>query len=202
MQNINGVMLTDRYKDCNYKTFIRTGDMYQLFYEQGMNFLCQNGYLCLITSNKWMRAGYGEKTRKFLTEKVQAIQLIDFAGQKVFESATVDVNIILIKKTEQSQGETSACIIKEKRLNNLTDYVRQHSTKLEFPSGDSWVILNPIEKRIKEKIESVGKPLKDWDISINYGIKTGCNEAFIIDKSKRDELISKDSKSAELIRPI
>jgi hypothetical protein len=73
---------------------------------------------------------------------------------------------------------------------------------LEFSAGDSWVILSPIEKRIKEKIEKVGKPLKEWDISINYGIKTGCNEAFIIDKVKRDELIKKDAKSAEIIRPI
>jgi hypothetical protein len=84
----------------------------------------------------------------------------------------------------------------------LTDYIRQHGTKLEFPVSDSWVVLSPIEKQIKEKIERVGKPLKEWDISINYGIKTGCNEAFIINKNKRDELIKKDAKSAELIRPI
>jgi len=84
----------------------------------------------------------------------------------------------------------------------MTDYIKLHGTTLEFPSGDSWVILNPIEKGIKEKIEQVGIPLKDWDISINYGIKTGCNEAFIIDKQKRDELIKKDKKSVEIIRPI
>jgi hypothetical protein len=84
----------------------------------------------------------------------------------------------------------------------LTDYLKQNGSTLEFTSGSSWVILNPIEKKIKEKIESIGIPLKDWDISINYGIKTGCNEAFIIDKSKRDEIIAKDNKSAEIIRPI
>ena len=84
----------------------------------------------------------------------------------------------------------------------MTDYIKQHGTTLEFSSNSSWVILNPIEKRIKEKIERVGIPLKDWDISINYGIKTGCNEAFIINKAKRDELIAKDKKSVEIIRPI
>ena len=84
----------------------------------------------------------------------------------------------------------------------MTDYIKHHGTTIEFPSGNSWVILSPIEKRIKEKIERVGIPLKDWDISINYGIKTGCNEAFIIDKQKRDELIKADNKSAEIIRPI
>jgi hypothetical protein len=67
---------------------------------------------------------------------------------------------------------------------------------------DSWVILSPIEQRIKAKIEAVGTPLKDWDIQINYGIKTGCNEAFIISEEKRKELIEQDPKSADIIRPI
>jgi len=84
----------------------------------------------------------------------------------------------------------------------LTGYVKQNATHIQFPFFDSWIILSPIERKIKEKIEKVGIPLKDWDISINYGIKTGCNEAFIIDKDKRDELIKKDAKSAEIIRPI
>ena len=64
------------------------------------------------------------------------------------------------------------------------------------------MILSDIEKRIKEKIEKIGKPLKDWDINIYRGILTGCNEAFIINKAKRDELIQKDANSANIIRPI
>ena len=59
-----------------------------------------------------------------------------------------------------------------------------------------------MEQRIKEKIEKVGVPLKDWDIQINYGIKTGCNEAFIIDKAKKDELIALSPNSVDIIRPI
>ena len=74
---------------------------------------------------------------------------------------------------------------------------------IKFPHNASWVILSPIEQRIKEKIEKVGVPLKDWeDIRINYGIKTGCNEAFIIDKAKKDELIRQSPNSVEIIRPI
>ena len=85
----------------------------------------------------------------------------------------------------------------------MTDYVKQHSGSISFPAnGQSWVILSDIEKRIKEKIEKIGKPLKDWDISIYRGILTGCNEAFIINKEKRDELIKKSPNSAEIIRPI
>ncbi|MBT0551262.1 hypothetical protein N4T42_00580 [Riemerella anatipestifer] len=72
----------------------------------------------------------------------------------------------------------------------------------EFKDSESWVVLSPIEKQIKEKIEKVGTPLKDWDIRINYGIKTGFNDAFIIDGAKRKELIAKDPKSAEIIRPL
>ena len=64
------------------------------------------------------------------------------------------------------------------------------------------MILSNIEQRIKAKIEAIGTPLKDWDIQINYGIKTGFNDAFIIDGKKRAELIAQDPKSEEIIRPI
>ena len=83
----------------------------------------------------------------------------------------------------------------------MSDYIRQHSTRQNFDQN-SWCILSEIEQSIKRKIEAVGKPLKDWDVSINYGIKTGCNEAFIIDGETKDALIAQDPKSAEIIRPI
>ena len=69
-------------------------------------------------------------------------------------------------------------------------------------TGNSWTILSPIELSIKTKIESVGTPLRDWGLSINRGILTGFNEAFIISTKKKDELIAEDPKSAEIIRPI
>ena len=86
--------------------------------------------------------------------------------------------------------------------------MQQQNSICNFNSSDSWVILSPIEQSIKRKIEAVGIPLKDWDIQINYGIKTGCNEAFIISKEKREEILAncKDAeeyhRTAELIRPI
>jgi tRNA1(Val) A37 N6-methylase TrmN6 len=201
LQNNHG-KLADAYKDSSYESFSRSGDIYQIFYECGYKQLKEKGHLCFITSNKWMRAAYGEKTRTFFATKANPKVLIDFAGQRVFESATVDVNIIIVEKEKNGQ-ETLSCIIKEKCKNNMTDYIRQKGTHISFPKdGKSWVILSDIEQRIKAKIESIGKPLKDWDVDIYRGILTGCNEAFIIDKSKRDELIKKDSKSAEIIRPI
>ena len=85
-----------------------------------------------------------------------------------------------------------------------SDYLRHHSIETSFDEGsiNSFVILSEIEQSIKEKIEKVGTPLKDWDIQINYGIKTGFNEAFIIDGKTKDELIGKSPKNAEIIRPI
>ncbi len=86
--------------------------------------------------------------------------------------------------------------------------MQQSGTECEFCSSDSWVILSPIEQSIKRKIEAVGTPLKDWDIQINYGIKTGYNDAFIIDTAKRDEILAncqfenERERTAELIRPI
>ena len=78
----------------------------------------------------------------------------------------------------------------------------------DFSVADSWVILSPIEQSIKRKIEAVGKPLKDWDIQINYGIKTGYNDAFIISSETREEILAncqneeERERTAELIRPI
>ena len=90
----------------------------------------------------------------------------------------------------------------------MSDFVQQQNSVCDFGSSESWVILSPIEQSIKRKIEKVGTPLKDWDIQINYGIKTGFNEAFIISTEKRKEILAncqteeERKKTDELIRPI
>ena len=90
----------------------------------------------------------------------------------------------------------------------MSVFVQQSGSVCDFSNSDSWVILSPIEQSIKRKIEAVGTPLKDWDIQINYGIKTGYNDAFIINTEKRDEILSncqsedERTRTAELIRPI
>jgi len=209
LQN-NGGELAQLYQPCGFNTFARTGDIYCLFYERGWQMLKPNGHLCYITSNKWMRAGYGEKTREFFTKYTNPMLLLDFSGTEIFKSATVDVNILLFGKANNSHKTTCALVNKQSAdsVNNLSDFVNQCASKCDFHNSDSWVILSPIEQSIKRKIEAVGTPLKDWDIQINYGIKTGCNEAFIIDKAKREEILTncqteeEQKKTAELIRPI
>jgi len=191
-----------------YKTYVRTGDIYCLFYEQGMNLLKPNGCLCYITSNKWMRAGYGKELRQYFIAKTNPVLLIDFAGIKIFDAATVETNILIAKKESYTQN-TLACIISNTDdLNKLSVLVQQQAVEYNFAENDSWIILSAIEQSIKRKIEAVGTPLKDWDIRINYGIKTGFNEAFVITTDKRNEILAncqtedERTRTAELIRPI
>ena len=209
LQN-NGGELAKLYEPCGYKTFAKTGDIYCLFYERGYQLLKPNGYLCYITSNKWMRAGYGEKTRDFFAKNTNPQLLVDFAGVKIFESATVDTNILLFAKATNEHKTLCAVTNKQNKdsVKNLSVFVQQNGSECDFNNSDSWVILSPIEQSIKRKIEAVGTPLKDWDINIYRGVLTGYNEAFIISTEKRNEILAncqteeERTRTAELIRPI
>ena len=193
--------IKDYYTDTK-KWQVKTGsiDLYCLFYEKGMKLLKNDGHLCYITSNKWLRSGYGEGLRKLFSTKYKPKLLLDMGGQ-VFKSATVDTNILLVQNSFNKSNKTW-CWAKPKNVDpdNMSDLIEQSGQLMEF-HADPWVILSPIEQSIKTKIEKYGTSLKDWDINIYRGILTGCNEAFIIDEAKRAELIQKDPKSAEIIRP-
>ena len=86
--------------------------------------------------------------------------------------------------------------------------MQTHAVLSSFSSSESWSILSDIERSIKAKIEAIGIPLKEWDIQINYGIKTGFNDAFIIDSANRNEILDtcqtddERRRTAEIIRPI
>ena len=127
LQN-NGGELAKLYEPCGYKTFAKTGDIYCLFYERGYHLLKPNGHLCYITSNKWMRAGYGEKTREFFAKNTNPQLLIDFAGVKIFESATVDTNILLFAKATNEHKTLCAVTNKQNKdsVKNLSVFVQQN----------------------------------------------------------------------------
>ena len=91
----------------------------------------------------------------------------------------------------------------------MSDFLEQEQVVADFSASDNWIVLSPLEQSIKKKIEAVGTPLKDWkDIKIYRGVLTGCNEAFIIDSAKREEILfncqsdEERERTAELIRPI
>lgn len=222
----NNKKYADLYKNNNYQTFERTGDIYCLFYEKGIQLLKENGLLTYITSNKWMRAGYGEKLREFFI-KYNPLQLVDL-GPGVFENATVDTNILLIKKVAQTPSSVQriylldnaqtgasklpffACTLKSdfKNSNDLANYINTNKIQMPKISKDAWFIGSDAEQKLKEKIERIGKPLKDWDVNIYYGIKTGLNEAFIITTEKRNEILANCKDETErrrteaIIKPI
>lgn len=129
LQN-NGGELAKLYEDCRFQTFAKTGDIYCLFYEKGWQLLCQQGHLCFITSNKWMRAGYGEKMRGFFAKHTNPKYLIDFAGVKIFDNATVDTNILIFGKGKNEYQ--TRCAVTDKlnkdSLKNLSLYLRQQGS--------------------------------------------------------------------------
>ena len=202
----NSGKLRREYEKCGFKTLAASGDIYTLFYEKGAAMLNNDvGILCYITSNKWMRAGYGKRLREFFEDTLAPIQIVD-VGPDVFPSATVDVSVLLLSKNKYS-GKTRACTLDQQQnknsLANLTEYVAEHSVDFVVPAdGNQWTILSPIEKSIKQKIEKVGTPLKDWDINIYRGILTGYNKAFIIDNETKERLVTEDPKSAEILKPV
>ena len=199
----NGGELGRRYRDIGFTTFASTGDIYLLFYEKGCELLKANGHLCYITSNKWMRAGYGNKLREFFVKKTNAKNLLDFGGFQVFENATVDTNILLIEKAPPRQQLWATHFKSDFRAgDSIGRYAKENAVHLPRLGNDTWFIGSKAEINLKEKIERIGKPLKEWDIAINYGIKTGYNTAFIIDNPTKERLIAEDPKSEEIIKPI
>ena len=201
--------LANIYSSCKYETFNRTGDIYCLFYERGNQLLKENGYLCYITSNKWMRASYGAEFRRYLNENTNPIQLIDFGETHVFESATVMTNILIFQKAK-NKGCILSTQIKDdfKHANNLKKYVDNQHIICNFENDEIWVIISETTRNLKRKIESKGTPLKKWDILINYGIKTGFNKAFFINSKKRKEILDmclsekERERTNNIIRPM
>jgi len=201
----DGGKLADIFADQDYKTYSRMGDIYTLFIELAFEIISNDSYLSLITSNKWMRAGYGQPTREFLSKNYDTVLLVDTSGTKVFDSATVDTNIILAQKKPNS-GKAMAGGLSRKYKKEDDDFEELANQNLiattAFNTSDAWIISTKIEQQIRKKIEKIGTPLKDWDINIYRGVLTGYNEAFIIDGKKKDEIIAQDPKSAEIIKPI
>lgn len=202
--------LANLYQPYNYSTFDSGGDIYQLFYEGGLNQLCNKGHLCFITSNKWMRAGYGEKSRNYFVKNTHAKLLINFGGVKVFESASVDTNIILFQKKTSKKGTTLCYAFSDPKepITDLHGYLHEKLMPVVFVENEMWTILTEYELSIKKKITSAGTPLSSWNVDINRGILTGYNKAFIIPTSVRDSILSQclsedeRTRTQELIRPI
>lgn len=192
--------LKEMYQNAGYESFKSTGDIYQLFYEKCLGLLSDDGVASLITSNKWMRAGYGASTREYFYKNADVFRIIDLGAGR-FESATVDVNIIFYSKTKEKHTWGERSFEGVTYSGSLKEIASAEFDAVVSEAGREWVIMSGLERSIFNKI-SRHKALKDWDIKINYGIKTGYNEAFIIDEETKDRLIKEDKKSADIIKPL
>lgn len=187
-----------------YKAYSGTADLFVYFYELGITHIKGNGLLGFICSNKFFRANYGENLRKFILENTQITHIIDFAGVKVFEDASVDSAITIFRKIRA--GENS-------KFNFLASSTINLKTQkfIQIPQSTlnetNFTFLDKSKFELKNKIEKVAKPLKDWDVNIYRGILTGLNEAFIIDSDTRDKILNncvgeEREQIQKLIRPI
>ena len=195
----NSGQLSKLYKDAGYETFVGTGDIYQLFYERGCRLVSPStGILAYITSNSWLKAEYGKRLRLYFGRHTP-LRLLEM-GKDVFENAIVDTNILIVR---QGQSHTISKAVDMDRLSDKSFPPTESLWgELRLRGERPWSALSAIEQSIMDKMESVGTPLKDWDIAINYGIKTGYNAAFIIDNDTKEALIAEDPRSADIIKPI
>ena len=196
----DGGKLADLYKNAGYETFVRTGDIYQLFYERGCQLLRPSfGLLAYITSNSWLRAEYGKGLRRFFSENHTPLSLLDL-GKDVFDSAIVDSSVLLLR-TGSANGAFQA--VDMDRIPDSDFPPEEGRWGQVRPGGEApWSILSPPEQSAMDKMLTKGTPLKEWDVSIYRGVLTGYNKAFIIDDATRQELIEQDPSSAEIIKPV
>ncbi|MHB8335804.1 MAG: Eco57I restriction-modification methylase domain-containing protein [Ignavibacteriaceae bacterium] len=187
-----------------FKTFEKTGDIYSLFYEIGNKLLKGKGILTYITSRQWIHSSYGKKTRKYLIEDTNPIKLVDFGKVKIFEAATVFVNILIFQKNIYNQ-ELKGCEVKSDfniDTDRILEYFANHSVQLNDLSENTWKIGNDLEMLINQKIEKIGKPLAKFDVEFYAGIKTAFNPAFHIDGYIKKKLTTQDLKNKEIIKPL
>ncbi len=185
-----------------------TAGIYTYFFALSFHLLKEKGFSAFITSNKYARAKYGAKLREWLLKKTTIVSYMELNALKVFESAAVDTSIMnFIKQTPPKESDFNYYEPTPNDKDDLknTPHLTMRQNAL---STESFIFANTQLLDLRDKIESIGTPLKDWDIQIYRGILTGCNEAFIIPTEKRDEILNacktqEERKRTEvLIKPI
>ncbi|GAA9630394.1 class I SAM-dependent DNA methyltransferase [Helicobacter pylori] len=185
-----------------------TADIYTYFFALSYHLLKKKGFNAFITSNKYARAKYGAKLREWLLKKTTIVSYMELNALKVFESAAVDTSIVSFIK--QTPPKESRFKYYEPTPNDGNDLKSAHSLPMRQNalSTESFIFANTTLLDLRDKMEGIGTPLKDWGIQIYRGILTGCNEAFIVPTEKRDEILNACKTQEErertemLIKPI
>ena len=193
-------LLKDRFE-----TFTGTADLFVSFYEQAHNLLRENGVLTFITSNKYYRAGYGKKIRQFLAEKQTIRTLIDFRDAPIFNEVIAYASIYVGQNTPPPTKHFVNALpwdLDKPAATLPIEIQNAFPVSQDALTPDGWRLVPPHVTALLEKLRTKGTPLGEYvDGRFYYGIKTGFNEAFVIDGAKRSELIAADPKSREIIKP-
>ena len=202
LQKMGGVV--DEYAKKGYTSFARTGDISVLFYEWCMSLLRKGGYLTFITTNSWMRADYGRKLQKFFEgSDVNPMLLIDFFTFQVFRDVTVRTNILMLQKAE-NQNRLMCCTVNDNKtfkLKDLGKFCDENKKERSFAGKTSWVFVDEDKEAFVNSIKAKGVSLAKWELMINRGIITGCNDAFWISSEQYQEMVSADEHCKEILVP-
>jgi len=195
--------ISETLKNCAYETFDKGADLYCLFTERGYTLLKNGGLQSFIMPNKWMLVAYGKPLRKFLS-KTGLRQILNFGDVQFFDEAAT---IVCIFVTEKSRPKEKVKVLSLNQKTYNGDFPTEVKAKLYEVSaavfGENEWSIQPYNDSLKlEQMKLKGTELKYLPININYGIKTGYNEAFYIDEDTRKKLIVEDFKSDELIKPM
>lgn len=187
-----------------YHCYTGVADLYVYFFEGGVGWLKPDGVLCYICSNKYFRAGYGKKLRAFLGKRTTVRQLIDFGDAPLF-TAIAYPSILLLQKTKPQENKLIA--FNWEPGPPVTEFEPIfHKKRFTMPqtalTGDGWRLERREVLALLEKLRAAGKPLGEYvDGRFYYGIKTGLNEAFVVNRATRDRLIAEHPSSADLLKP-
>ncbi|SHF41243.1 Type II restriction/modification system, DNA methylase subunit YeeA [Salegentibacter echinorum] len=194
---------SEYFSKADFKTYSKGADIYCLFYERGGQIMKDYGVLTFITSNSWLRGIYGDLLKNYFVKNLQPVSLMNIEDIQVFEEATVESNIITLQKGYKAGSFPVVNLSKEYSMgSSLSEFFDQNSFEFKIPKSSDWFIGNEEESKLKLKIEKGSKLLKEFSITINFGLKTGYNAAFILNEATKKNLILADPKNEELIKPI
>lgn len=187
------------------EVYTGVGDLYVYFYARGLQILKPDGMLAFISSNKWFRAAYGEKLRRLVAESSRIRTVIDFGELPVFKGAGTFPMILVCRKGTANSAPVMFAQVKslEAPYPDMGLLFKQIGLSLpaEAITGADWNFASGRSAVVTKTMEANGTPLAQYvHNEIYYGVKTGFNDAFIIDTPTKRRLISEDPSSAAVIK--
>ncbi|MBK1719131.1 hypothetical protein CKO27_16030 [Thiocystis violacea] len=198
------------YLAARYASYHGVADLYVYFYERGLELLAPQGKLSYIVTNKWLRAGYGEPLRRLFAERAEIEEILDFGHAPIFEDADTFPCILIARhRPPEPRPEPSlvrVCPVPRDRPAELSldNYVHEHGYPVPWSryGAEPWSLESPEVETLMGRLRERGVPLAEFvGVKPMYGIKTGLNEAFLIDETTRAELIRQDPGCADVIKP-